>query len=159
MIKKSKQERQEAIAEILGSYSIDSQDSLLTMLFEMGFELTQATLSRDFKEMRISRTPDAAGNYYYRLPETHFVRQNTEKYGVTTPFYKQGVIYIEFSGQMGVIKTPQGYAKGVAQDIENNLIPGVIATIAGSDVVLMLLRENAIKSEIIRSLKMLFSLK
>ncbi len=159
MGKKSKQERHKAIAEILSSYSIDSQDSLLEMLFDMGFELTQATLSRDFREMMIAKTPDAAGNYYYRLPESQPVRQVAEKYGISTPFYKQGVIYIEFSGQMCVVKTPQGYAKGVAQDIENNLIPGVIATIAGNDVVLMLLRENASKSEIVRSLKMLFSLK
>ncbi len=159
MNKGSKKERQEAISEIVGKNAIDSQEELLTLLAQKGFELTQATLSRDFREMMIAKTPDAAGNYYYRLPGLNLPQAKTEKYGMTTPFYRQGIMNIEFSGQMAVIKTPGGYAKGVAQDIESNSIPGIMATVAGNDTVLLILRENANKINIIESLKILFSLK
>lgn len=62
MDKTQKQLRQEAIARILDCSSIDSQEELLQRLGEEGFELTQATLSRDFREMKIAKTPDNAGN-------------------------------------------------------------------------------------------------
>lgn len=159
MNKGGKQERQEAISEILSKHDIDSQEEVLSLLTDKGFELTQATLSRDFREMMVAKTPDASGNYYYRLPGLHLPQTKSEKFGMATSFYRQGMINIEFSGQMVVIKTPGGYARGVAQDIDSNAIPGIMATIAGSDTVLVVLRENANKVNIIESLKILFSYK
>lgn len=156
MRKGDKQERQSAIEKILASASIDSQEELLQRLKAEGFELTQATLSRDFREMKIAKTPDKAGNYTYRLPSMHLPQTRTEKYGMMTAFARQGVLNIEFSGQIAVIKTPGGYAKGIARDIDANNIPGVMATIAGDDTVLVLLRENANKEIIINALKILF---
>ncbi len=159
MSKKSKQQRHAAISEILSNNAIDSQDYLLKMLLEKGFSLTQATLSRDFREMMIAKTPDERGLYFYRLPTSELARPTAQKFGITTSFYRQGVINLEFSGQMAIIKTPAGYAMGIAQDIDSNFIPGIIATIAGNDTVLCILRENANKLDIINSLKILFSTK
>lgn len=152
-----KKERQEAIAEILAKSSIDNQEELLQLLSEKGYELTQATLSRDFREMKIAKTPDAAGNYVYRLPGMHLPPPKSEKYGMMAAFSRQGALNIDFSGQMGVIKTPGGYAAGVARDIDANSIPGIMATLAGFDVVLLILRDNADKAAIINALKILFT--
>lgn len=157
MRKSDKQERQAAISEILGKAAIDSQEELLKRLAEKGFEVTQATLSRDFREMKIAKTPDTAGNYVYRLPGMHLPQSRTEKFGMMTAFSRQGALNIEFSGQTAVIKTPGGYAKGVARDIDANAIPGIMATIAGEDTVLVVLRENADKKMIVNALGILFS--
>lgn len=152
-----KKERQEAIAAILAKSAIDNQEELLQLLFDKGFELTQATLSRDFREMKIAKMPDTAGNYVYRLPGMHLPSPKKEKYGIMAAFSRQGALNIDFSGQMGVIKTPGGYAAGVARDIDANNIPGVMATLAGFDVVLLILRDNADKATIMNALQILFT--
>lgn len=156
MEKTHKQLRHETIARILDSSSIDSQEELLQRLADEGFELTQATLSRDFREMKIAKTPDNAGNYFYRLPCVQLSQTRMVKQGLMSPFIRHGLLGIDFSGQMAVIKVPAGYAKGIACDIDANNIKGVMGTIAGHDTVLMILNENAERSEILNALKLIF---
>jgi len=156
MEKTTKQQRHEAITRILESRSIDSQEELLRRLAEEGIELTQATLSRDFREMKIAKTPDNAGNYFYRLPGIQLSQTQKGKQGLMAPFVRHGLLNIDFSGQMAVMKVPVGYAKGIACDIDVNNINGVMGTIAGHDTVLMILYEHADKSEILHALKLLF---
>lgn len=156
MEKTHKQLRHETIARILDSSSIDSQEELLQRLAEEGFELTQATLSRDFREMKIAKTPDNAGNYFYRLPGVQLSQTRMVKQGLMSPFIRHGLLGIDFSGQMAGIKVPAGYAKGIACDIDANNIKGVMGTIAGHDTVLMILNENAERSEILNALKLIF---
>ena len=117
MKKSGKQERQKAIESILRANAIENQDELLRILSGRGFDLTQATLSRDFREMKIAKTPDTAGSYFYRLPNKQIAEQKTQKYGIVSSFLRKGVINIEFSGQFAIIKTPHGYANGIAHDI------------------------------------------
>lgn len=157
MQKKDKQERQLAISEILRHEAIDNQEELLLKLNQQGFEVTQATLSRDFREMKIAKTPDTAGNYVYRLPAMHLPESRAEKFGMMAAFSRLGALNVDFSGQLAVIKTPGGYAKGIARDIDANNIPGIMATIAGDDTVLMILRDTADKVSIMNSLQILFS--
>ena len=154
--KRGKEERQEVIARILGSETVDSQEVLLQRLAEEGFALTQATLSRDFREMKIAKTPDSAGSYGYRLPTVQLPQARKERYGLMASFVRHGLLNIDFSGQMAVIKVPAGYAKGIASDIDASSIHGVMGTIAGHDTVLMILREHAEKDQIMQSLKLLF---
>lgn len=156
MDKCRKQQRQEAITRILGSISVYSQEELLLRLAEEGFELTQATLSRDLREMKIAKTPDNAGNYYYRLPGIELPQTKKGKQGIMAPFSRHGLLSIDFSGQMAVIRVPAGYAKGIASDIDTNSINGVMGTLAGHDTVLMILYEHADKTDILQALKLLF---
>ena len=114
-------------------------------------------MSRDFREMKVAKTPDAAGNYFTGYPGSSCPPPKSEKFGIPLPFFRHGIINIEFSGQFAVLKTPGGYARGVAQDIDTNNIPGIMATIAGNDTVLVILRENSNKADIILSLKLLFA--
>ena len=157
-MRSDKKERQEAIAKALKESAISNQEDLLNMLTQQGFDLTQATLSRDFREMKIAKTPDEAGNYFYRLPSRLPAPKN-DKHGMMASFSRQGVFNIEFSGQIAAIKTPDGYAKGISHDIDSASIPGIMATIGGDDTVIVLLRENADKVHIINDLKILFSTK
>ncbi|MDD4800595.1 MAG: hypothetical protein WC126_02595 [Proteiniphilum sp.] len=156
MHKKTKQERQEAIARILGTAAVDSQEELLRRLSEDGFELTQATLSRDFREMKIAKTPDNAGNYFYRLPGIQLPQTKKGKQGVMASFARHGLFSIDFSGQLAMIKVPAGYAKGIACDIDANNISGVMGTLAGHDTVLLILYDHADKTDILQAMKLLF---
>lgn len=159
MRKTTKEERQEAIERILTSESVESQEELLKLLELRGFTLTQATLSRDFRDMKIAKTPDAAGNYHYRLPDVKLPQTDSTRYGITSSFVRHGIINIEFSGQFAVIKTPAGYAAGIAGDIDANNLAGIMGTIAGNDTVLLILRENYKSADIINSLGLLFQSK
>lgn len=91
-----KTERQALIREILVKNEIASQEEVMQRLLENGYEITQATLSRDFREMKVAKTPDAAGNYFYRLPTVGLLPDCPEKYGTTSPFSRCGIINIEF---------------------------------------------------------------
>lgn len=158
MQKSEKSLRQRAIVNIITHYAIESQEEILRMLYEQGFELTQATLSRDFRELRIAKVPDSEGNYLYKLPkETSAPIILSEKDGVISSFTRKGVVKFEFLGQFIVIKTPAGFASGFAREIDENRIPGVAATIAGHDTILIILRERCDKSLITSNLKALFS--
>lgn len=156
MKESAKEKRQKAIKDIVSKNNIESQDQIQKQLEELGFTLTQATLSRDIREMKIAKTPDTSGEYYYRLPGVNLPQPSSTRHGMTSSFARHGIINIEFSGQFAVIKTPAGYAQGIAHDIEVNNIPGVMGTIAGNDTVLVILRENSNKSHLITSLNILF---
>lgn len=155
-MKTGKEKRQEAIQEILTSESIESQEELLVLLKERGFTLTQATLSRDFRDMKVSKSPNSLGNYYYRLPDFSLPQTDTNRYGMTSSFTRNGIVNIEFSDQIAVIKTPPGYAHGIANDIDTNNLAGIMGTIADNDTILVILRKEAKHKDIITALNLLF---
>ncbi len=157
MSKTRKEKRQETIKEIISKDEIESQEDLIIKLHDRGFILTQATLSRDFREMKIAKTPDSFGNYFYRLPDFTLPQPKTTRHGMTSSFIRNGIINIEFSEHFAVIKTPSGYANGISQDINANNIPGVMGTIADNDTVLVILRPNIDKTHLITAIKVLFS--
>ncbi|MDH8702200.1 transcriptional regulator of arginine metabolism [Dysgonomonadaceae bacterium PH5-43] len=149
---KSKQERLKAILEIVKTNSINNQEELLQMLKEQGFETTQATLSRDMKELKIGRIPDENGNYKYTI--------QTAKENVylspTNELTVGGFISLEFSDKLGIIKTRPGYAQGIASDIDTKVSHVILGTIAGDDTILLIPRENFSREEIINALSVLF---
>lgn len=151
-----KERRQKAIEKILTSESIESQEELLLLLEERGFTLTQATLSRDFRDMKVAKTPDTLGNYFYRLPDFRLPQTDTTRYGISASFGRHGLVNIEFTDHFAVIKTPPGYAHGIASDIDTNNLAGIMGTIADNDTILVILRRNAKQVDIINALSLLF---
>ena len=131
---KNKVARLQAIREIIIHSRVKSQDEILKKLHELGFDLTQATLSRDLKQLRIAKVPGNDGSYVYIMPEK--LSENPERQ------IPGGFISINFSGNLSVIKTRPGYAGSLAYDIDSNTPPEVLGTIAGDDTVLVILEEN-----------------
>ncbi len=136
----SKQERIIAIREVIRNNIICNQEELLNHLTQKGFSLTQATLSRDMKQLKIIKSPDAKGNYIYTL--------QGEETGLTST----GFISIEFSHNLAVIKTRPGYAMGIASDIDNQASHEILGTIAGDDTILLIPREGIHKKDILNAL-------
>lgn len=144
---KNKNDRLEAIRQIVSKQDVKNQEQLMNMLAERGFEVTQATLSRDLKKMKISKVANTYGDYIYVLPNHTILKHGSESsHHVSQPRY--GFESLNFSGNMAVIKTKPGYAASLAYDIDNGEIEGVLGTIAGDDTLLMILSEDADRQEI-----------
>jgi transcriptional regulator of arginine metabolism len=139
---KSKNSRLDAIKIIISSKEIGSQDELLQELSKEGFTLTQATLSRDLKQLKVAKAASMNGNYVYVLPN------NTQYKRITSPqvdfhaLRRDGFTSIDFSGNLAVIKTRPGYASSLAYDVDNANISEILGTIAGDDTIMMVLREG-----------------
>ena len=144
-----KVKRLTVIQEIIGKYKIGSQDELLQRLEKKGFSLTQATLSRDLKYLKVGKISDAQNEYVYVLP--HNVTKTTVV--DNNDFMPVANIKsIEFSHNQGVIKTAPGFANGVALKIDNLGLYEILGTIAGDDTILIIIREGFTKRDVLNVL-------
>ena len=135
--------RQQAILDIIQAGPVYSQDELALRLREEGISSTQATLSRDLKALRISKVPGEG----YVVP----ARGRSLSADFTS-----GILRIQFSGNLGVIRTRPGLANAVAVLIDNHLVFPVLGTIAGDDTILLILREGATPDDVLDALTTLF---
>lgn len=133
--------RRSAIVEILSSSRIHTQDELLVALNAKGINVTQATLSRDVKEMCAYKVSDPSGDSFYKLPEN---RQSE---------YNNGTVKsIEVSEQLCVIHCKPGFASAIASVIDSSTIPGILGTIAGDDTIFVALKGHSDENEIKKSI-------
>lgn len=145
-----KKERQKIIQEIISDNHIDCQETLLKILSDKGIEVTQATLSRDIKELQIIKVADSDGNYIYKLPTNRLPLTNKGNELISF-----GFLGIEFSGNLGVVKTRPGYAMGIAAEIDDKITNEILGTVAGDDTILLIIRENISKNEVLKALSKL----
>ena len=143
---KNKSNRLDAIKIIISSKEIGSQEELLQELSREGFSLTQATLSRDLKQLKVAKAASMNGNYVYVLPNNTMYKRMTESHSASEMLQHNGFISIEFSGNIAVIKTRPGYASSLAYDIDNKELHEIIGTIAGDDTIMLVLREGVSKA-------------
>jgi transcriptional regulator of arginine metabolism len=149
---KVKNNRLEALRLIISSQQLGSQDELLTALQKEGFKLTQATLSRDLKQLKVAKAASMSGNYVYVLPnETMYKRVNTPN-TIREMMKVPGFISINFSGNIGIIKTRPGYASSIAWNVDNSDIPEILGTIAGDDTIFIVIKEGVKHQQIINTL-------
>lgn len=140
------------VRQLVTNTVVASQEDLLSQLQERGFSVTQATLSRDIKELKIAKVPDATGGYRYQLPALHVQPAATQPTIDGENLLRTGVHSIEFSGQLAVVKTRPGYASMVADLIDSRRTPEIMGTLAGDDTVLLVLRQSAAQHDVLRSL-------
>lgn len=138
--------RKKVIANIIESQKIHTQEELITVLKERGISATQATLSRDIKELGAVKVNDPEGGQYYKIrivttTKSHFSAES-----------------VEISGQLCVVKVKPGFAPPVSATIDSAELPGVMGTIAGDDTVLAMLREDADTAFISSSVKAMFNI-
>ncbi len=142
-----KSRRLEVIKSIIAREQVQNQDELQKLLEQQGITVTQATLSRDLRELGIVKSHDPqSGGYCYRdakLGKILPIEPRRNRFTVET------IKSVEFSGRQGVIKTYPGFAPAVASVIDDNVHKGIMGTLAGDDVVLVILRESASVQELI----------
>jgi len=150
----TKNRRLAIIQELVNVHSPNSQGKLLKLLRERGFAITQTTLSRDIKQLKISKMPNDKGNYTYMNPQNEpikITRFISKEKPVST--LNRGFISFEFSYNLGVIKTRQGYASAMASDIETRASSVILGAIASENTILIIPREGITREEIFNSLE------
>jgi transcriptional regulator of arginine metabolism len=150
---KNKVERFELIKRIISNEVISNQDDLLLKLLSHGMEVTQATLSRDLKSLQVIKVSDMQLGYVYRLPSYEMLHpQEREGHTSRMDFLADGVLGIEFSGNLGVIKTLPGFASSTALAIDESGCKEILGTIAGDDTILIVMRDGVGRNDVIREL-------
>lgn len=144
-----KNDRLEAIKLLISSQEIGSQKELLEALEAEGFIVTQATLSRDLKQLKVAKAASMNGRYVYVLPNETMYRRVQKPLPPREMMLTPGFLSIQFSGNIGVIKTRPGYASSIAYNIDNSDIPEILGTIAGDDTIMIVVKEGVQEFEII----------
>lgn len=147
---KNRDLRHSAIREIIGSGQVRNQEELLLMLREKGLHLTQATLSRDLKMMKVIKISSGPLGYVYMIPEEMALETGGEKQRVN--HLAEGFLDVQFSGNLSVISTLPGYASSIAAVIDEAETPAILGTIAGDDTILVVLKEKVTHDELITDL-------
>lgn len=150
LLMKNKYSRLNTIRVIIAGQRIGSQDELLKQLLALGYECTQATLSRDLKELEVTKEVVAGGECIYLLPDSPLRANADTAYGVQM---SGGVVAIGFSANVAVIKTRSGYARGIAGDIDRCGFESVLGTVAGDDTILLVIKENYTKNDVLLQLE------
>ena len=130
----SKRDRQGAILEIVRSNRVTSQNELRNLLMAEDIDVTQATLSRDLKDLRLVKVPAAGGGAHYTLPEEW---EHTPPLEALLPTL---FLSVEGTGNLLVVRTMTGGAQAVATGIDWEEWHEVLGTIAGDDTILLILR-------------------
>ncbi len=149
---KIKNDRLEALRMIISSQELGSQEELLEALKKEGFQLTQATLSRDLKQLKVAKAATMRGNYVYVLPNDTMYKRISTPQSIREMMQVPGFQSINFSGNIGVIKTRPGYASSIAYNIDNSHIDEILGTIAGDDTILIVIKQGVMKDEVVRTL-------
>lgn len=137
---------------LISSQELCSQEEVLQALEKEGFKLTQATLSRDLKQLKVAKAASMNGKYVYVLPnETMYKRVTTPK-SAREMLLTSGFLSINFTGHLGIIKTRPGYASSIAYNIDSSDIPCILGSIAGDDTIFIAVKEGTTHEEVIEGL-------
>ncbi len=149
---KKRNTRLEVIKMILSSQEIANQEQLLVELDKAGFVCTQATLSRDMKQLKVVKAINGEGHYVYMLPGAASYRRVSDTHLTVQAINRLGALSVKFSGNMAVVHTLPGHAGHVAYDIDNAKIDEFLGTIAGDDTIFVLLAEGLSREDALHKL-------
>jgi transcriptional regulator of arginine metabolism len=131
-----KKNRHEKIIEIVEKYDVETQDDLIEHLRKTGYEVTQATVSRDIRELKLTKVMGDKGSYRYELP------QATESLG-TFKFshaLAESITSVDYAMHTVVVKTFPGMAQAVAVGIDNLHLAVILGCVAGDNTIIIIAR-------------------
>ncbi len=147
-----KSKRHTAILGLISEHDIDTQEELLNRLHKLGFSVTQATVSRDIKELRLIKAQSPDGGYHYTTGA------NAESVDISFKFhaiFSESVLNIDYAGNTIVVKCYTGMANAACAALDSIDWKGVVGTIAGDDTIFILMRDEAGAAEFVQQLSKL----
>lgn len=144
--------RQGVILEIIAQQDIETQHQLLRALAERGIKSTQATLSRDIKELRLVKELGPSGNYRYATVKQE--RDNLDQR--LRKIFREGVISYDVAQNLLVIKTIPGLASAACSALDSMEVSGLVGTLAGDDTAFLAMRDNESAMALYHEIEMLF---
>jgi len=145
-----KSRRHHKILEIIRQQRIETQEELSGELKKCGFEVTQATVSRDIKELGLVKTPGENNEFYYALPGEKRLPRSKER---IKRLFQDTVIGLDASENLIVIKTNPGGAQGVASAIDLAGWAEVIGTVGGDDTILVVVKPKEASGTVLKRFK------
>ena len=133
-----KANRQKKILEIVNRFNVETQDDLIDRLMVEGFAVTQATISRDIRELQLTKTLTGKGTYRYVAPK----REDLVTGMKFNAALVDSIISVEYAQNLVVIKTYPGLANAVASGIDSLTIAEVLGCVAGDDTILVATRNE-----------------
>ena len=144
---KVRDERLKAVKRAIAQRGVANQEGLLALLNQDGFEVTQATLSRDLKALRVGKVSAPDGGYVYALPE-----ESDRSSEELIRDFQRGYLSMESTGNLVVLKTLPGHAQATAWALDNLDVHEILGTVAVDDTILIILRQDSDFSALQRSL-------
>ena len=134
-----KANRQKKILELITEKSIETQEQLLKELHDCGYKSTQATVSRDIKELRIIKTLDGLGGYRYSVPRKNEGEKFDARFRV---IFRECVTSMDYAQNLVVVKTMPGLGAAAGANIDALHMPTVVGTLSGDDTTLVIMRDS-----------------
>ncbi len=144
-----KKRRQEAIVNLINNNSIETQEELLSLLTENGFNTTQATVSRDIKELNVTKITYDGNKHKYvvgRINDTAGVKSYKHLLG-------NCIISMDYAENIVVVKTVAGMAMAVAAAIDGLSLDDIVGSIAGDDTIFLAIRHSNLAEKVIGDIK------
>ena len=135
-----KANRQKKILEIVNRFTVMTQDDLIARLSMEGYDVTQATISRDIRELQLTKVLSGKGTYRYVAPKKEELAGGMK----ITAALVDSITSVEYAQNIVVIKTFPGLANAVASGIDNLSIPEVLGCVAGDDTIFVAARTEAV---------------
>lgn len=147
-----KKKRQEKIIEIIHKYEVETQEDLARYLNQAGYSVTQATVSRDIRDMSLVKVPGARVRQRYMTAS-----EDGGSYGRQyVSVLQDGVISMEQAGNLVVIKTAGGMAMAVAAALDAMELDGVVGSIAGDDTIMCAIKSEEMVESVLSNMRALF---
>ncbi len=134
----TKSERQQKIIELIGTNNISTQTELTNRLVDMGYDVTQATISRDLQEMRIMKVTLPDGTYKYAASNDSDIRINDKLQNV----FEQCLVSVDYANNLVVLKTISGAAQAVGYALDSFTWEEIVGSIAGDDTIMIVVRNE-----------------
>lgn len=141
--------RHTAILRIISEQEIETQDDLIAKLKENGFDVTQATVSRDIKQLGLVKTTDGEGKYRYSAPHPSSSGSDSKFKNILS----EAIISSESAENMVVVKTYSGMANAAAAAIDALASDRILGSIAGDDTILIVTKNDETAAEFSEILK------
>ncbi len=153
-----KKKRQEQTIEIIQNHEVETQEDLAGYLTEAGYAVTQATVSRDIRELSLEKVPGQKVRQKYAMRSTipvaaeikHPAAQPANRYAA---LLQDGIVSMEQAGNLLVIKTAVGMAMAVAAALDAMEIEGIIGCIAGDDTIMCAVKTEKMVQNVIENLQ------
>ena len=145
-----KNQRQEYLLQIIAEETVETQEQLLERLQERGIRSTQATISRDIKELHLIKEPVGHGVYKYAVSGNRTRLNFAEK---LRTIFRESITSIDSAQNIVVIKTMPGLANGAAAALDGMEVPYRVGSLAGDDTGLRVRRDNAAAAEFADEIK------
>ncbi len=147
---KTKELRLQFLRELLQEKKVRNQEEFLQELEAHGFTVTQATLSRDLQNLQVSKVADGVHGSYYTIAQDQVAHDPANNY---IQDIKRGLLSLNFSGNMMVMKTRLGHANTVAAALDILAPKEILGSVAGDDTIIVVLQEGCSKEQALCALR------